>query len=865
MKLNLKFKILIVILTLLTISTGTNIYYSYKSFVDDKKAYLFDASLKKAEGITDQINQELSLFQFLAENSLSSNESVNALVKNNSFIATFDYNTEYNDVSLIKENTQSPLFLKETLTNFINQSKKANGNDFKLRQQQLYPELINNKLVFAITFPNQTTSSLIRVVLFSGDKIQKLIQNDTQTKNFLSWTSNAKSTSLGQQILIDAELNEFKNSSLVKVSKETKQTIDNKDYLVSLNRSSLFNYVLVSGVSAEIAFKITEDLIIKTVLFSLFLFGIFFSVGIIFSAQITTPIKELTNAAEDVARGVYDYKENIKSNDELKILGTAFEKMSGEIKDLLFEKEEMIEELAKANEQLDQYNKNLEGMVQERTRQLNEANAFMSAMINSLDQGLVVFNRDLKILPIYTKASTELFHQEPKNKTFPELLGKTNAEEIQTLEQWAQITFNNVIPFESAVGLAPDHIKFGNNVESTDFQQVQISYYPMKNSEDEIQNIVAVATDKTSTVVSEYQFKKQEAYVQMILKILRSKSSFYSFIEEVENVFQNFKNCYNEDDNSINIELAMMLFHTLNGGFGLFRLFDLQKEARANEQFIIDSKSNLEEILPQFAEELTIRIKGLRKNFYLKLTELDETLGTNFSSRQVKKEVSDDKLKSFHKNMKNYLSELESNVGQKLEFLKLIKEFETEFIMIPMIDFVKPYEELCIKTAEKLGKEIAQLNIINGDEKLNPEKFQEFFNVLIHLFRNSIDHGIEAAHKRQENGKPTIGHISVSLEKILNESYIITIEDDGAGINPERVRQKLRELDTEKNYDQESDKEIVYHIFDPFFSTKEEVTELSGRGVGMSAIKEVVDRLNGTIEVESHLNKGTRFVFTLPQ
>lgn len=865
MKLNLKFKILIVILTLLTISTGTNIYYSYKSFVDDKKAYLFDASLKKAEGITDQINQELSLFQFLAENSLSSNESVNALVKNNSFIATFDYNTEYNDVSLIKENTQSPLFLKETLTNFINQSKKANGNDFKLRQQQLYPELINNKLVFAITFPNQTTSSLIRVVLFSGDKIQKLIQNDTQTKNFLSWTSNAKSTSLGQQILIDAELNEFKNSSLVKVSKETKQTIDNKDYLVSLNRSSLFNYVLVSGVSAEIAFKITEDLIIKTVLFSLFLFGIFFSVGIIFSAQITTPIKELTNAAEDVARGVYDYKENIKSNDELKILGTAFEKMSGEIKDLLFEKEEMIEELAKANEQLDQYNKNLEGMVQERTRQLNEANAFMSAMINSLDQGLVVFNRDLKILPIYTRASTELFHQEPKNKTFPELLGKTNAEEIQTLEQWAQITFNNVIPFESAVGLAPDHIKFGNNVESTDFQQVQISYYPMKNSEDEIQNIVAVATDKTSTVVSEYQFKKQEAYVQMILKILRSKSSFYSFIEEVENVFQNFKNCYNEDDNSINIELAMMLFHTLNGGFGLFRLFDLQKEARANEQFIIDSKSNLEEILPQFAEELTIRIKGLRKNFYLKLTELDETLGTNFSSRQVKKEVSDDKLKSFHKNMKNYLSELESNVGQKLEFLKLIKEFETEFIMIPMIDFVKPYEELCIKTAEKLGKEIAPLNIINGDEKLNPEKFQEFFNVLIHLFRNSIDHGIEAAHKRQENGKPTIGHISVSLEKILNESYIITIEDDGAGINPERVRQKLRELDTEKNYDQESDKEIVYHIFDPFFSTKEEVTELSGRGVGMSAIKEVVDRLNGTIEVESHLNKGTRFVFTLPQ
>lgn len=865
MRLNLKFKILIVILTLLTISTGTNIYYSYKSFIDDKKAYLFDTSLKKAEGITDQINQELSLFQFLAENSLLSNDAINTLNKNLSFIATFDYNTEYNDVTVLKENTQSPLFLKETLNQFINQAKKSTGSLFKTRQQLIFPEIINNKLVFAIAFPNQTNSSLIRVVLFSGDKIQKLVQNDTQSKNYFLWTGSSQKIQIGNQILNETEISDFKNSTLAKISKETNQTVENKDFLVSINRSSAFEYILVSGLSAEIAFKITEDLILKTILFSLFLFGIFFAVGIVFSAQITTPIKELTNAAEDVARGEYNYKENIKSNDELKILGIAFEKMSGEIRDLLFEKEEMIEELARANEQLDQYNKNLEGMVQERTRQLNEANAFMSAMINSLDQGLVVFDQNLKILPIYTKASTQLFHQEPANKTFSQLLGKTSEEDVQTLQQWAQITFNNVIPFESAVGLAPDHIKFGQNVESEDFQQVQINYYPMKNSSDEIQNIVAVATDKTSTVVSEYQFKKQEAYVQMILKILRSKSSFYSFIEEVENVFQNFKNCYNEDDNSINIELAMMLFHTLNGGFGLFRLFELQKEARANEQFIIDSKPNLDEILPQFAEELTIRIKTLRKNFYAKLAELDETLGTNFSTRKVVKEVSDDKLKDFHKNLKNYLSELESNLGQKLEFLKLIKEFETEFIMIPMVDFVKPYEELCIKTAEKLGKEIAPLTIINGDEKLNPEKFQEFFNVLIHLFRNSIDHGIEFPHKRHENGKPTTGHISVSLEKILNDSYIITIEDDGAGINTERVRQKLKEIDPQNNYDHESDKEIIYHIFDPFFSTKEEVTELSGRGVGMSAIKEVVDRLNGTIEIETHLNKGTRFVFNLPQ
>ena len=862
---NLKIKILVSILFLLTIATGSNIYYSTRTFVDDKKAYLFDSLMSKSHIASERVNEEIQGMENFNYETIDQN--TNSIPLN--YIATLELNSDLTISDTLYSNKTSPYFREEILSLV----KENIGNTLSLFNTNNLPELnlvkLNDDILWLKLDKKQNR---LRLHIFTNDKINNLIFSDTQSTMQLSWLGKNKALSIdiGKQIVPEELKTELIKSKLHNLTREVSNK--SKDYLISATKSKTLPFLIFLGIEKEKAFQVTNALAIKTILFSLFLFGIFAILGLALSSQLTTPILELTEAAKNVALGNYEYRESINTKDELKLLGTSFEKMCHEIKDLLGEKEEMISELALANEKLDEYNKNLEQMVQDRTRELNEANNFMSAMINSLDQGLVVFDSELKIKPIYTKASEKLFQVNPKDKYYNELLQKSD-EETETLKQWAQITFNGVIPFDSAIGLAPDHLAFGGNIEDPNYQYLTLSYYPMNNLEDpeKIENIVAVATDKTATVLSEYHFKKQEAYVEMVLKILKNKTGFSNFIDEVNKVFENFKNCYDEDENKINCELAMMLFHTLNGGFGLFRLFELREEARNNEQFIIDNKNNLnsDTATAQFAQQLNDRVKKLNQNFNKKLIELDHSLGSTFSARKSSVEIEEIQIQQFYQNLLVFKDELQSRAELKNALNNQINEFEDIFIKKSLNSFLAPYEELCQTVAQKLDKKISTLQIINGEYKLHPEKFQEFFNVLIHLFRNCLDHGIERPNDRIAKGKKEFGQIGVSLQEINidgrdQNKIIITVEDDGNGINSDRVRQKVRELNPSINVDAESDQEVIYHIFDPFFSTKDEITELSGRGVGMSAIKEVVDRLDGSIEIESHVNKGTKFVFSFP-
>ena len=134
-------------------------------------------------------------------------------------------------------------------------------------------------------------------------------------------------------------------------------------------------------------------------------------------------------------------------------------------------------------------------------------------------------------------------------------------------------------------------------------------------------------------------------------------------------------------------------------------------------------------------------------------------------------------------------------------------------------------------------------------------------------------HGIENPDDRTALGKAKFGSLVVKV--VLEESSSsnagdaaqgwldIRIEDDGQGVNPEAIRTKLRELGKEEEAESESDSQVIQHIFDGF-STKEVVTDVSGRGVGLSAVKEEVTRLGGTVRVESILGKQTVFHMRVP-
>jgi two-component system chemotaxis sensor kinase CheA len=851
----LKAKILFGIIVLIGVTICFNLIYSHNLFLEDKKSYIFESALKRAEGLGDELSFKISSIRqtsFLISRSLEKTpEEIQEIFSDNQ-----------NLLSAVVMNSSDQGVTIEKQINFPEHIKRLGGIDSdtfdakklllkvgSVSNKKLDIHLVQeaNKYFFLVTTPMQGNTQLFAGV-FSADNILKPLKEDRVFSNSLYWkVAGQKDQEYGRGSFNNF-FNELKGKTVLKGVQELDQ-LEHK-FLVAYVTVPSEHFTLISAVDANQLYKVTQALVFKTLLFGLVLLGFVVIAGILFSVSLTNPIRKLIKAANEVAKGNFDFDVKIDSNDEIKILSDAFGTMSSEIKGLLNTKEEMIIQLADANTKLEDYSKNLEVMVEQRTAELKTANDFMGAMVNSLDQGLVVFDQDLNCNSIYTKAAETIFENVPTNSTYSELLEMNSESEKQTLKQWATITFSGMLPFESAVGLAPKKREWGKGVHDEHYKMVSIDYFPMKDDEGKLINVVAVGTDKTKEVQAIESFKEEEQYVAMILKILNNKVQFESFISEVRSIFTQFKAAYNEEEDKLNLELCMMLFHTLNGGFGLYSLYHLQKMAQSYEEEINRAKKE-ETVNPDLAVKLNEDLKLITTEFNKQITELDRVIGTSFMKGVKNIEVSKDKIFELKR-----IVDLTGNAELKSSFYEIL-------IKVPVINYFKAYSELVSLTAEKLNKEINPLVFVNSTIKIDAPPYEEFFSTMVHLFRNCVDHGIESPEARESAGKPRAGTIEVKFEADAKH-FGITVRDDGAGINPARIREKLSELVPNEDFSSISDEEIVYKIFDPFFSTRDAVTSVSGRGVGMSAIKETVDKLGGKIVIRSKLNVGSEFRFFLP-
>ena len=164
--------------------------------------------------------------------------------------------------------------------------------------------------------------------------------------------------------------------------------------------------------------------------------------------------------------------------------------------------------------------------------------------------------------------------------------------------------------------------------------------------------------------------------------------------------------------------------------------------------------------------------------------------------------------------------------------------------------------------AKDLGKEI-ELSISGAETELDKTVVEKIGDPLMHLVRNSLDHGIEPAELRLARGKPACGRVSLNAYHDSG-SIVIEVGDDGGGINRNKLRAKAIERELIDAGDTLSDKELINLIFEPGFSTAEQVSKLSGRGVGMDVVRRNITALRGSIEVESVEGQGTTFVIRLP-
>jgi two-component system, chemotaxis family, sensor kinase CheA len=167
-------------------------------------------------------------------------------------------------------------------------------------------------------------------------------------------------------------------------------------------------------------------------------------------------------------------------------------------------------------------------------------------------------------------------------------------------------------------------------------------------------------------------------------------------------------------------------------------------------------------------------------------------------------------------------------------------------------------------TSAKEAKKVA-LKLEGTETEIDRNILQVISDSLIHLIRNSVAHGIEKPEQRKLNGKPEEGTVTLSASS-ESDSVIIKIKDDGAGIDPKIIKQKALEkgMMTVQEANQMGDHDLIMLIFEPGFSTMDQITAISGRGVGMDVVKKALDSIGGTVQVESIIGEGTVFTLTLP-
>ncbi|KHL51732.1 chemotaxis protein CheA, partial [Xanthomonas cannabis] len=184
--------------------------------------------------------------------------------------------------------------------------------------------------------------------------------------------------------------------------------------------------------------------------------------------------------------------------------------------------------------------------------------------------------------------------------------------------------------------------------------------------------------------------------------------------------------------------------------------------------------------------------------------------------------------------------------------------------MQPVSKVFARFPKVARDVARTLSKEV-ELELIGAETELDRNLVEALADPLVHLVRNAIDHGIESPALREATGKPRSGHVRLSAQQ--EGDYVsIEIQDDGAGIDPERLREIARNkglIDAEAAARLSTD-ECLHLIFMPGFSTKAEVTDISGRGVGMDVVQSRIRELSGQIQIQSELGRGSRFMIRVP-
>ena len=490
----------------------------------------------------------------------------------------------------------------------------------------------------------------------------------------------------------------------------------------------------------------------------------------------------------------------------------------------------------------------LEQKVEQRAREVKE-------ILHNIDEAILTIKPDLTFNEEHSHIAEEFFNVKDFTKvTFNDLF-EIRGEDTLYSNDWLEkvFTLKDIGKWKLYKGISPLTRYTRENKGKPRY--FEIDYQPIFEV-NRVSKLMLVIKDVTKQHIAEMKMQENERAKRDEL------SKVHGIISNDREVIDNFITGLKEQIADLeavqykeilkNNELRNSLFidvHTLKGNASSFG-FSSITEAIHKLESQIHWEISISDKMSDIFQEWNNSIRHLRKE-HEKIESIYNKIYNNFS----KDEISVSKPK--YLKLMNKIRE--ENICENLfEEVKSLRHKSLNDCCQRLINTVKSYRD-------STGKDVDDLFIVDK-EKMVPRHVMEYLEgCFIHLVRNSLDHGIENNKERNETGKGI-----ASIELAFHEqdgNYVITIADDGRGIDPKEIKQSAMKkgLMEEGELNQYSDKEVIDLIFHPEFSTSKTTNQISGRGMGMYAVRDTLEKVNGTIQIETMVGEGTKFTLTVPQ
>lgn len=580
-------------------------------------------------------------------------------------------------------------------------------------------------------------------------------------------------------------------------------------------------------------------LIILCVVIFLIVLGISKIIANMLSNVIVKPLSDLEIKMKELADG--NIEAAIKTEIKFKKPISEVENLANYTNKIMSRMSEYADTLANQNTELEAQNLTLQensGTLENVNKSLDNKNIKLKNIFNNVEQGFLTFGSDLKIQSEYSLVCEQLFNKFITGETLSSLLNPTDINTQKFINDLlAKILSSSNYHKKIYIPLLPEEVTINNKV-------INLSYKVVTNEINE--NIMMVIiTDITEKRLLEKLMDEERGTLKMVVKTMMNRDDFKELVVAYEEfTAQSFK-----DTKPCDYERILRQIHTFKGNFSQYMMVNLVPKLDELENSLYEKENQLNINLIDNAE----MHNWLEQD--LKILEI--FVGKDFIKEGEIFYIEKEKLVEIEKKIEELLSLKESRV-----IIPLIKSLRYKSVK----DLLKIYPDYVMQLSERLGKTISPFTITGDNVMIDTNNYQEVFKALVHIFRNSVDHGIETEDERLNKGKEQIGNI-ICVVKDLKDKFQIIISDDGRGINVYALEQKCINdgLYTKEELSALTVKQKLELIYKHGLTTKEEATYISGRGVGMSAVKQYVNEIDGIVEVESEKDKGTVFTITLPK